>query len=351
MRTPFGLRCPILPLMMAAYTQTAKQALPTLLPAISRAVLLALLAFTAAACSSSPATCVPGSSVLCACPSGSSGAQTCGQDGKFGPCVCAPSSSPFAGAPNAQEPAAQVTATSEPPAAATSTPTPARSRAVRSGSAAQYDTVEAQPAPRNEPAVHTEAARLLEGALAAGGGSTLADVLRAQAQNAEPQGGANSASQPSVVGNSGGVGNLGALATGARDTNSTATAPSSDPTSPAPEAPSVRGNIGFGGGDVIGGSGDFDSKLVTAEVRKRLAAIKACYEQQLRRNPALQGKITMEFTIEQSGIVSKATATSNTTNDPAVAACVSETVKRFQFSPGPQGGSVTYSSTFTFASQ
>jgi TonB family protein len=102
-------------------------------------------------------------------------------------------------------------------------------------------------------------------------------------------------------------------------------------------------------GDDVGGTGEFDAKLVTAEVKKRLRAIQICYEQELRRNPALQGKVTVEFTIEQSGTVSKATATANTTNDAAVASCVVDTVKRFRFTPGPEGGSVTYSYPFVFA--
>jgi len=219
-------------------------------------------------------------------------------------------------------------------------------RATRSGSERQYDTFEQRPEPSSAPAIQAEAARLLEEVLStSGGGGSLNDTLRARARNAEPQGGANGADQPSVMGN------LGALAMAARGTNSGATAPSDAPTSPAPEAPSVRGNVRFDGGDEIGGSGDFDSKLVMAEVRKRLAAIKACYEQQLRRNPALQGKVTLEFTIEQSGTVSKTAASGNTTNDPGVAACVVGEVKRFQFSPGPQGGSVTYSCPFMFTPQ
>jgi len=111
------------------------------------------------------------------------------------------------------------------------------------------------------------------------------------------------------------------------------------------------GRIKVESGDDVGGSGEFDSKLVTAEVKKRLKAIQICYEQQLRRNPSLQGKVTVEFTIEMSGTVSKANATANTTNDAAVASCVVDAVKRFRFNPGPEGGSVTYSYPFVFAPQ
>ena len=113
----------------------------------------------------------------------------------------------------------------------------------------------------------------------------------------------------------------------------------------------VRGSVKPDNVDDVGGTGEFDAKLVTAEVKKRLRAIQICYEQELRRNPALQGKVVVEFTIEQSGTVSKAAATANTTNDSAVAACVVDTVKRFRFNPGPEGGSVTYSYPFVFAPQ
>ncbi|MDB4975209.1 MAG: putative abductin-like protein [Myxococcaceae bacterium] len=101
--------------------------------------------------------------------------------------------------------------------------------------------------------------------------------------------------------------------------------------------------------DAVGGTGDFDSKFVVAEVKKRISAIKICYEQQLRRDPSLAGKVTVQFTIEQSGTISKAAATENTTNDAQVAACVVEAVKRFRFNPGPEGGSVVFSYPFVFA--
>ena len=113
----------------------------------------------------------------------------------------------------------------------------------------------------------------------------------------------------------------------------------------------VHGSIKMEDGDEIGGTGEFDSKLVVAEVRKRLGAIKACYERELRRNPTLQGKVTVQFTIEQSGTVSKASAQENTTKDQAVAACVVDAVKRFRFNPGPEGGSVVFAYPFVFAPQ
>lgn len=113
----------------------------------------------------------------------------------------------------------------------------------------------------------------------------------------------------------------------------------------------VRGRTTVEDGDAIGGDGDFDASTVVRMIRTRISAIRACYEQQLRRNPALEGKVTVEFTIQPTGGISGAHATENTTNDPAVASCVVSTVSRFRFTPGPEGGSVVFSYPFVFAPQ
>ena len=113
---------------------------------------------------------------------------------------------------------------------------------------------------------------------------------------------------------------------------------------------SVKGRIkmGSGGGD-IGGTGDFDSSVVVRTIKTRIRAIKACYERELRRNPTLAGKVTVEFTIQPRGNVTGVKVKANTTNDPNVANCVKATVARFRFNPGPEGGSVTYAYPFVFA--
>lgn len=113
----------------------------------------------------------------------------------------------------------------------------------------------------------------------------------------------------------------------------------------------VSGRINLEGGGDIGGSGDFDANLVVRQIRARLTAIRRCYETELRRNPTLSGKVTVEFTIEERGNVTGTRASENTTGSPAVAACVVSTVNRFRFNPGPEGGSVRFSYPFVFAPQ
>ncbi|MBX3251212.1 MAG: TonB family protein [Myxococcales bacterium] len=122
-------------------------------------------------------------------------------------------------------------------------------------------------------------------------------------------------------------------------------------TTSGPAERQIRGRLTLQAGGDIGGSGDFDARLVVSQIRARLSAIQRCYETELRRNPTLAGKVTVQFTIEVRGNVTGARATENTTGSPAVADCVVSTVSRFRFNPGPEGGSVSFSYPFVFAPQ
>ena len=117
------------------------------------------------------------------------------------------------------------------------------------------------------------------------------------------------------------------------------------------EERAVRGDVGLRGGGDIGGSGAFDAALVQQQIKLRLKSITRCYESELRKNPSLSGKVTVTFTIQQRGNVTDAKATENTTGSPAVADCVTRTISRFRFNPGPEGGSVTFRYPFVFQPQ
>jgi TonB family protein len=113
----------------------------------------------------------------------------------------------------------------------------------------------------------------------------------------------------------------------------------------------IRGKTDVGSGGDIGGSGDFDASLVVQMIKTRIGAIRACYERELKGNPTLAGKVTIQFTIEERGNVSGVKVTDNTTGSPAVGQCVANAIQRFRFNPGPEGGSVTFSYPFVFAPQ
>lgn len=94
--------------------------------------------------------------------------------------------------------------------------------------------------------------------------------------------------------------------------------------------------------------GAFDPNAVVRQIRARLRAIQSCYEDELARDPSLQGRIVVRFTIEPSGTVSAVTATRNEMGSPAVAGCLVRVIRRLRFDPGPQGGSVSFAYPFVF---
>lgn len=110
----------------------------------------------------------------------------------------------------------------------------------------------------------------------------------------------------------------------------------------------VTGRVGTGRSTAVGGAGEFDSNLVFAMIKKRMSAIKACYDRALRNDPNAAGTVKVEFTLQENGTVSGVRALDNTTGSDEVASCVISTVGRFRFSPGPTGGSVTFSHSFVF---
>lgn len=113
----------------------------------------------------------------------------------------------------------------------------------------------------------------------------------------------------------------------------------------------VRGTFRMAGGGDIGGSGDFDQGRVSSAIRARSAAFRACYERELRNNPSLAGKVTVQFTIVPAGTVSGASAVENTTGSASLGSCVVSTISRLRWNPGPDGGSVSFRYPFVFAPQ
>jgi hypothetical protein len=113
----------------------------------------------------------------------------------------------------------------------------------------------------------------------------------------------------------------------------------------------IRGRVNIGGGDAIGGSGEFDQSLVVQMIRSRQSAFRRCYETSLRNNPTLAGRVSVQFTIQPQGNVSGARATENSTGDDALASCVVRVIAGLRWREGPTGGSVSFGYPFVFAPQ
>ena len=113
----------------------------------------------------------------------------------------------------------------------------------------------------------------------------------------------------------------------------------------------VRSRMTFDAPEDEGGDGEFDPQVVVRQMRLRQGAVKACHERELRGNPTIAGKLTVKFTIQQSGSVSNLQVTENTTSSDSLGDCVKGVLSGLRFNPGPTGGAVSYSFPFVFAPQ
>jgi hypothetical protein len=92
--------------------------------------------------------------------------------------------------------------------------------------------------------------------------------------------------------------------------------------------------------------GDIDKDLIRRIVRAHLNEVRSCYNAGLTRNPGLQGRVTIQFSIVGSGKVSSSVVADNTTKDSSVANCIAKAVKRWKFPRVGRGGTALVSYPF-----
>ncbi len=97
-------------------------------------------------------------------------------------------------------------------------------------------------------------------------------------------------------------------------------------------------------------SSDVDQGKLGAFVRARIGLIKACYENQLKRNPSLRGKIRIRFTILETGGLTDVAVTENSLGSPEVASCIVGTMRGWR-TPFRPSGTVTVEYPFVFSAQ
>lgn len=220
-------------------------------------------------------------------------------------------------------------------------------------------TIQAEKTARIAEEAAQSAEALIVGALSAEAGGVLADVLANGAVTGNAQdilsqaagiGVAQSASGGALRTRSGG-GSSGAQGLGGLSRKGGAETTASKGEGAGPVERAVRGQTTLGSGGDTGGSGDFDAAVVVGMIKTRIGAIRACYERELKRNPGLAGKVTIQFTIEERGNVTGVKVSENSTGEDAVGQCVAKAIGGFRFNPGPEGGSVSFSYPFVFAPQ
>ena len=117
------------------------------------------------------------------------------------------------------------------------------------------------------------------------------------------------------------VGGVGGGGTGAER----ASKETSDSASVAPGQPTVEGAL--------------SKSVIRRVVGQHRREIRHCYERALKRDPSLEGRVEVQFTISPSGTVVAALVQKTTLDDTSTEACVNRMIRRWSF-PNPKGGVV-----------
>jgi TonB family protein len=97
---------------------------------------------------------------------------------------------------------------------------------------------------------------------------------------------------------------------------------------------------------VVGG---LDREQIDKVIRRHLNEIKFCYEQELKKQPDLGGKVAVMFTIDPTGAVSDSNVADSSLGNANTENCMLARIRRWKF-PEPRGGgvvSVTYPWVFS----
>ena len=106
----------------------------------------------------------------------------------------------------------------------------------------------------------------------------------------------------------------------------------------------VAANVGGNLEITFGDAGDVNS--VKKYVSRKKGQIKACYEEQLKADPELSGKIEVTWTVMADGSVSGVGVASNTTGNTDLEKCIIRRIKRWAFPEGEDEFEITYPFNF-----
>ncbi len=91
----------------------------------------------------------------------------------------------------------------------------------------------------------------------------------------------------------------------------------------------IRGRVADAAPEVD--SSDVDREALNRYVKARKAAIVACYEKELKRNPSMKGKVVVRFSISTSGRATEIEIEENSLGNDAVGACIKSIIRTWVF--------------------
>lgn len=96
--------------------------------------------------------------------------------------------------------------------------------------------------------------------------------------------------------------------------------------------------------------GQLDRAIIERVIRQHRREIRSCYEQELQRNPGLEGRVVVSFVIDPTGQVARANVGTSTMGNKTVEDCITLRVRRWRFPEPKGGGLVRVNYPFTFVS-
>jgi len=84
-------------------------------------------------------------------------------------------------------------------------------------------------------------------------------------------------------------------------------------------------------------TGSLDKEIIQRIIRHHIMQVRHCYERQLAKDPNLEGRLKIKFTITKDGRVS--TVMVQEALETSVDSCVAQVFRRMTF-PKPQGGGI-----------
>jgi len=93
--------------------------------------------------------------------------------------------------------------------------------------------------------------------------------------------------------------------------------------------------------------GGLNKETIRETVHQHSGEIRACYEQELRTDPNLAGRVVVKITVARDGAVSEANVTENTLSSEAVGDCITKRILTWTF-PKPKGAVVIVNYPFNF---
>jgi len=97
--------------------------------------------------------------------------------------------------------------------------------------------------------------------------------------------------------------------------------------------------------------GSLDAAALRRLVRRRMAAIQACYERRLKRNANLSGRVMLLFVVGVDGRLLEAEIAENTTGDREIERCILKQIRGWRFPRPATGEEAEVSIPFVFVPQ